>query len=120
LVFLQGAQAAFSGATVCREASGKITLEWAGAQCESAEEESLPCGNKAIGVPVEQCQSCLDVPISSEQPLKSLALSFEPSCLLGSASVVFVLPEPAGSRFEPIAVPQYPAFEHLRSTRLLI
>jgi hypothetical protein len=120
LVFLQGAQAAFSGATVCREASGKVALEWSGAPCGSAVAETFPCDGKAAGARAESCETCLDVSVSSEQPLKSPALSFDASCLAGRASVLFVLPEPVAARVEPVAVPRHPAFEHLRSVRLLI
>jgi hypothetical protein len=122
LVFLQGAQAAFSGATVCREASGKIALEWSGVPCGSAEDESFPCGNEGLGAGTraESCEACLDVSVSSEQPLKSPALSFDSSCLAGGSLVLFVLPAPIAARVEPVAVPRHPACEHLRSIRLLI
>jgi hypothetical protein len=120
LASLQAAQGAVYGAILCREESGKIAVEWSGTQCESGEEKAVPCVYNINQVGNGQNENCWDVQLSSEPPLKSLAYSSADFATIHSSHFETIPPEPAGAHAAPIAALHHPAFEHLRSIRLLI
>src|SRR5690606_2715433 len=76
LASLQAAQGALYGAILGREESGKVAVEWSGTQCESGEEKAVPCVYNLDQAGSGQNESCRDVQLSSEPPLRSLAYSF--------------------------------------------
>ena len=121
LASLQAAQAAFSGATLCREGNGEVSLEWSqGGQCEGPGEVAVPCANKAGRTESEHCDACLDIPVPSDESAKSFTGAPGAPILSASAPLESVLREPSHARSASAPVSRRQAAARLGSIRLLI
>lgn len=112
-------QGAFAGATLCRESDGAVSLEWgADGECGST---AVTCLKDGMRETAEHCLQCIDVPLPSEIPAKSLVFSL--SIPLGVPVVYTSDPVSASSTTRQVAALSTlspAAYDGARTIRLLI
>jgi hypothetical protein len=120
LAVLQVAQGFFSGAALCREETGEVTLEWSrDGQCATPGFLEIECLEDASHAS-ESCGPCFDVPLPSETSLKSVAQIPQVFPLEALSGFYRALVEPPTALSALASLSRSLGIEPLSSVRLLI
>jgi hypothetical protein len=113
-------QGVFAGVAICREDTGKASLEWANnGQCDEPGALQIVCAHEG-GSTESHCGPCVDITIPSDKALKSASLGLALPVVFHFTVLDFVLPPSLQATTAPFAVFHSPSSEQLRSVRLLI
>ncbi len=118
---MQTAQGMFPGTALCREKTGKVSLEWAkDGKCEAPGLADLGACLDPESAATQHCGVCLDIPIPSETSLRSAVVSQDYQIADVLSPVIHVLPELSEDLPRLAFVSEGPVVEQLGSIRLLI